>query len=284
MTGHSVALTFDFDGISPWLGSLGGGVGGRSRGEFGPVGVERILALLSRHGVRATFFVPGHTALAFPDSVRAIAAGHEIGHHGFVHEDVSTLSAEQERAVMVRGLEALDAVVGVRPAGYRSPSWEFTEHTASLLAEHGFAYDSSLMGSDFEPYWPRTGDVATPDEPYVFGTPVPVVEMPVSWMLDDFPHFEYIRGGRGPAAMKPPSQVYEVWWREFEYFARHTESGCFTLTMHPEVIGRGSRLQMLDELIGAMRDLGGVRFESLAEAAGRWREARSDVPPRPTDA
>jgi peptidoglycan/xylan/chitin deacetylase (PgdA/CDA1 family) len=276
---RSVALTFDFDGISPWIGSLGGGVGSRSRGEFGRVGVGRILALLECHGIRATFFVPGHTALAFPDAVRAIAAaGHEIGHHGFVHEDVTTLSPEQERAVLERGIEILGETTGTRPVGYRSPSWELTESTMALLAGHGFLYDSSLMGSDFAPYWPRTGDEAPADGPFVFGPPVPVVEMPVSWMLDDFPHFEYLRGGRGPNTMKPPSQVHEIWWREFEFFAEETDGGCFTLTMHPEVIGRGSRLRMLDELLAAMVATGAATFEPLGDAARRWRDAQPTRP------
>jgi peptidoglycan/xylan/chitin deacetylase (PgdA/CDA1 family) len=271
---RDVALTFDFDAMSLWIGSFKATSPGIiSRGEFAPTGVERVLALLSRHEVPGTFFIPGQTALAYPDTVRAIVAGgHEVGHHGFVHERVTELSPEREREVFARGIEILTEVAGAPPVGYRSPSWDFTAQTLDLLVEHGLLYDSSLMGSDFELYRPRTGDVASPDGPYEFGTPVDIVEIPVSWTLDDFPHFEYVRGGL--ATMKPPSQVYEIWSAEFEFFAG-LESGCFTLTMHPEVIGRGSRIAMLDRLVTAMKSTDGVRFASLATVAADWKESRA---------
>ena len=271
-----VALTFDFDAMSLWIGSYRQtDLGVVSRGEFAPTGVGRVLALLERHEVRATFFVPGHTALTYPDCVRAIVAGgHEVGHHGFVHERLSELSPDRELAVLKRGIEVLENVAGARPVGYRSPSWEMTAETVRLLTEHGFLYDSSLMGSDFHPYWLRSGDRLHAEEAYHFGAQVPVVEIPVSWLLDDFPHFEYVPRGAGPSAMKPPSQVYEIWWEEFDYFHSLQQGGCFTLTMHPEVIGRGSRLRMLDELVGAMRQRSGVRFAPLAEVAQAWRAAQ----------
>ena len=272
---RDVALTFDFDAMSLWIGSFKAtSPGVISRGEFAPKGVERVLDLLDRHGIPGTFFIPGQTVLAYPATVKAIvAAGHEVGHHGFVHERVTELTPEREREVMVRGIEILADATGAPPVGYRSPSWDFTPQTLDLLIEHGFLYDSSLMGSDFELYWPRTGDVAAPDGPYEFGTPVPVVEVPVSWTLDDFPHFEYVRGG-GPATMKPPSQVYEIWWGEFEFFAGLDVDGCFTLTMHPEVIGRGSRIAMLDRLVTAMAATERVRFATLQTVAGDWKAAQ----------
>src|SRR4051812_9096304 len=118
-----VALTFDYDAMSNWIG-LGGGTspGMISRGEFGPIALERILPLLDRHGIQSTFFIPGHTALAYPESVKAIhAAGHEIGHHGWVHENPASLTPDRERQVLQLGLDALHSVAGVRPVGYRSP-------------------------------------------------------------------------------------------------------------------------------------------------------------------
>lgn len=268
-----VALSFDFDAMSLWQGSFGAtGMGELSRGEFGPIAVARLLELLHRHEVEATFFVPGHTALTYPDSVRAIAAaGHEVGHHGFVHERVSELEPEEERHVMERGFEAIASVVDVTPVGYRSPSWDFTFRTPALLAEFGFQYDSSLMGSDFSLYWLRSGDKAPPDGPYQFGVATSVAEIPVAWLLDDFPHFEYVRGGSGPNAIKTPQQVFDAWWGEFEYFAADPGLDCFTLTMHPQVIGRGSRLEMLDRLIAAMRERTDVRFVRLKTVAAEWK-------------
>lgn len=277
---RDVALTFDFDAISLWIGSFGATSGGAvSRGEFGRIGVARILDLLERHEIAATFFVPGHTALAFPDSVRAIVAGgHEIGHHGYVHERISGLDPKREEEVLEKGFEAIASVVDARPRGYRSPSWEFTDATPGLLQRFGFLYDSSLMATDFTFYWPRTGDRAPADGPYEFGTEVPVVEAPVSWLLDDFPHFEYIPKGAGPASIKSPDAVFDIWWPELEFFSTLEGADCFTLTMHPQVIGRGSRLAMLDRLIAAVKAKGSLRFTTLGDAAERWKARQDEVP------
>ncbi|WP_163025899.1 polysaccharide deacetylase family protein [Chachezhania antarctica] len=163
-----IALTFDFDGMSNWIANGATSPSMVSRGEFGPIGLLRILDLLDRHDLPGTFFVPGHTALAFPDHCREIAAaGHEIGHHGWVHENPVRLTPEQERDVLQRGLTVLEETTGTRPVGYRSPAWDISPATIPLLIEHGFLYDSSLMGDDFSPYWARVGDRWTQDGPYV---------------------------------------------------------------------------------------------------------------------
>ena len=268
----TVCLSFDFDAVSIWLGWGATSPSMISRGEFGVVGVERILRLLDRKGITATFFVTGHTADTYPDSVRAIAAaGHEIGHHGYLHENPVTLSRDEERSVLERGFEALDRSAGVRPVGYRSPSWDTSPHTIELLLEHGFRYDSSLMGRDFEPYRCRVGDEIDPDGPYRFGQEVDLVEMPVSWLLDDFPHFEYLRiEQRVYPGLSAPSKVEEIWREEFAFMCEEVPGGVFTLTMHPQVIGRGHRMRMLERLIDHMADAG-VRFTTLADAAGTYR-------------
>jgi peptidoglycan/xylan/chitin deacetylase (PgdA/CDA1 family) len=220
----TVCLTFDFDAISLWIGPMGATSPSMiSRGEFGTVGVERILRLLARHDIPATFFVTGHTADTYPDSVRAIAAaGHEIGHHGYLHENpVALESKDVERAVLERGLVALEGAVGQRPTGYRSPAWDNSPHTIELLLEYGFRYESSLMGQDFTPYWCRVGDVIHRDGPYEFGPSVDLVELPVSWILDDFPHFEYVRRpNRVSPGLSAPSKVEEIWRGEFDYMYR----------------------------------------------------------------
>lgn len=274
----TVCLTFDFDALSLWLGSMGATSPSMiSRGEFGVVGVERILRLLERRGIQATFFIPGHTAVTYPDSVRAIAAaGHEIGHHGYLHENpVALASADDERRVLERGLEALQRVAGARPVGYRSPAWDNSPHTIELLLEYGFRYESSLMGRDFEPYWCRVGDVIEPDGPYRFGREVDLVEMPVSWLLDDFPHFEYLRvGERVYPGLSAGPKVEEIWREEFDYMCAEVPSGVFTLTMHPQVIGRGHRMLMLDRLLDHMCSQSGVRFTTLAAASDAFRSAQ----------
>lgn len=265
----TVCLTFDFDSLSLWIGTLRQtSPTPLSRGEYGArVGVPRILDLLERHGVKATFFVPGHTALTYPDSVRAIAAaGHEIGAHNMVHETPIGLDRTHEAQILDRAAEALEQVAGIRPVGYRSPSWDLSASTIALLVERGYLYDSSMMAHDFTPYRPRIHDRIGEDGTVSFGDEAPIWEFPVAWELDDFPYFHYSHkvSGRG---LRSPEEVGDVWLAEFDYCRRHVRNGVFTLTTHPQIIGRGPRIAMLDRLIGAMRAEAGVRFSTMANAA-----------------
>lgn len=277
----TICLSFDFDAVSLWIGPYGATSPSMiSRGEFGVVGVERILRLLEKTSLPATFFVPGHTADTYPESVRAIAAAsHEIGHHGYLHENPLALpSKEAERAVLQRGLDALNRVAGVHPIGYRSPAWDNSPHTIELLREFGFQYESSLMGRDFEPHWCRVGDEIRKDGPYGFGQDVDLVELPVSWILDDFPHFEYVRlGNRLSPGLSAPSKVEEIWRGEFDYLYREVPGGVLTVTMHPQVIGRGHRMLMLERLIAYFQQHDGVRFATMATVANEFRQAHQSI-------
>lgn len=273
MTGErrlTVCLSFDFDAMSVWICSGSRNPAEISRGEFGAVAVGRILALLARHGVRATFFVPGHTALAYPDVVRRIVAeGHEVGHHGWVHENPADFDREGEVRNFRRALDALDRV-GVRPVDFRSPAADMSVHTIDVLLEHGIAYDSSCQGSDFVPYYLRQGDRWSTTEPYEFGRSVDLVEMPFSWLLDDFPHLEFEPGFAQTLAS--PRSVLETWRAEFDYALEHAPGGVFDLCLHPQVIGRGSRLTALEELVRHMSDAGAA-FSTMADYASSWRSA-----------
>jgi peptidoglycan-N-acetylglucosamine deacetylase len=267
----SVCLSFDFDAMSVWIAGTDNPAA-ISRGEFGAVAIPRILALLERHHARATFFIPGHTALAYPFLVKEIvAAGHEVGHHGWVHENPAEQTPDGEREVFRRGLDALERVAGVRPEGYRSPAANFSVNTLEVLDEFGMRYDSSCQGGDFHPYYLRLGDRVSKTEPYVFGQPCELVELPFTWSLDDFPHFEFEVGWSTEQAA--PSQVYEIWHSEFEYAHATAPGGFLGICMHPQVIGRGHRITMLDRLMTAMAERGGVTFEPLGDYARRWREA-----------
>jgi peptidoglycan/xylan/chitin deacetylase (PgdA/CDA1 family) len=266
----SVCLSFDFDAMSVWIAGTDNPAT-ISRGEFGAVAIARILALLERRGARATFFVPGHTALAYPWLVREIRdAGHEIGHHGWVHENPAEQTPQREREVYRRGLDALARAADVVPVGYRSPAANFSVNTLDVLAENGVLYDSSCAGSDFTPYYLRQGDAWSRTGPYTFGRGIDLVEMPFSWSLDDFPHFEFEVGWS--TEQSAPSTVQEIWQAEFEYAAGNAPGGFFGICMHPQVIGRGHRLMMLDRLMGAMAEHG-VVFEPLGDYARRWRDA-----------
>jgi len=265
----AAALTFDLDAESAVLAidpSSAGRLSVMSHQRYGPlVGTPRLLELLRRHDVRATFFVPGFTAERYPDVVRRILdGGHEIAHHGYLHESAAGLDARQEKALIERGLEALDRVAGIRPVGYRAPFWETNDHTPRLLADLGFDYDSSLMDDDV-PYLLDPG-----------GGRRPLVEIPVHWGLDDWEQYAYLPGITGAGVIESPRKAYEMWHLELE--AMHAEGGCFVLTLHPFLSGRPGRARVVDELLGTMRTLPGLWIPTLAEIAA---QARSEGAGRP---
>lgn len=277
IAGPHVALTFDVDGFSNWIGSLGLVTPGpMSRGEFEAIGLRRVLALLDEYHVPATFFVPGSTAIAFPAAVTAIVEhGHEVGHHGWVHEPLTRLSADDERRVLERGLEALESVLHVRPVGYRSPGWDNSPGTVQLLLDHGFEYDSSLMGNDIEPYWCRIGDVASQEEGFHWGTPVPLVELPVDWHLDDHPYFVRVEApGAFNPGLRAPTSVLEIWHAEVDFLCEGARDGLLVFTLHPQVMGRGHLLGVLRALIEDIQSRAGVRFTTCGSYARAWRAGR----------
>jgi len=267
----TVALTFDHDAISSEV-DRGDGSVLRSRGEFGPrVGAPRVLDLLEREAIPSTWFVPGHTVVSFPDSVAAVvAAGHEIGCHGWAHEDLAGLEPVAERDVMARSAEAVGRVAGVAPRGFRAPYWSLSERTLELAFELGFTYDSSLMADDVHLHRVRRGDVHDRARS-TFGASGPLVEVPIGWALDDWPHFE--PGARGVGPMSAPSKVEEIWLGELRYAWEREPGGVLTITMHPEAIGRGHRLLMLERFIAAARSLDGVVFDRLDRVVERWSAA-----------
>ena len=267
----SCCITFDFDAMSSWIGSAKSENPSMiSRGQFGAVAVPRILNLLRRYAVHASFAVPGHTAYAYPDVVKRIAGdGHEILHHGWVHENPARLDEVGERRVLERGIEALECVLGRRPVGYRSPAWDLSKSSIALLLEYRFLYDSSCMGHDSYPYYLRVGDEGSRDAAYQFGETVDLVELPVTWGLDDFPLSEYVPGFN--EGLRPAAQVEELWRGDFDYALENAPGGIFTLTLHPQVIGRGNRMRMLERLLEYFASHEGVDFVSMERYASAWK-------------
>ncbi|MGK9283509.1 polysaccharide deacetylase family protein [Sinorhizobium meliloti] len=271
----TVCLTFDFDAVSLWISSLKQTTANpMSRGEFGAnVGLPRVLQLLSEKQVKATFFVPAHTAASFTaETLSILEAGHEIGVHGYCHETPVGLSRDEEASLLDRSLTKLRNSLGsdFQPVGYRSPAWDLSANSVELLEERGFLYDSSLMADDYTPYWAGRGFEVS-EEIYKAGPASKVVEIPVAWELDDFPHFMFLNKPMYQGT-RTPAEVFELWKGEFD-FASTIDRGVFTLTMHPQIIGRGTRIAMLAKLIDHMKATPGTAFSSVADAALSWRAA-----------
>lgn len=273
MPRHLVCLTFDFDALSLWIARGMTSPTPISQGEFGAVGAERILALLAAHNIAATWCIPGHTIETYPALCERIhAAGHEIAHHGYAHEAPVGLSREQEEAVLGRGNEAIRRLTGATAAGYRSPAWDLSPHSVDLLLAHGFTYDSSMMANDYTPYRARRGDVITSDQPAQFGETTRLIELPVSWTLDDFPHFEYLwTATHLQQGLNRADDVLANWLDDFRYLERSQDWGVITYTFHPQVIGRGHRMLALERLIEGLEGLGAT-FSRMDAVAREYAE------------
>jgi peptidoglycan-N-acetylglucosamine deacetylase len=273
MSRHIVCLTFDFDTQSGFIARGMTSPTPLSRGEFGLTGARRMLSLLKANDIKATWFTPGFTIESHPNACSAVLEdGHEIAHHSWAHVPPAQQSRADEEADLVRANDAIAKLTGRKARGYRSPSWDLSENTIDLLVAHGFQYDSSLMGADYWPYRARRGDRAELGKPFGFGEETNLVEMPISWTLDDHPHFEFLRT---PTVVMPGLQsartVMENWLDEFLYMQKTVDWGVLTYTMHPYVIGRGYRMLAFEGLVEKLQRAGAV-FMTMEEAA---QEARS---------
>ena len=250
----AVALSFDSDHETLTLRSGDTSPSKLSQGQYGNrAAMPRILAMLARHGIPATFFVPAVVAMLYPEEQReVVAAGHEIGIHGWIHEFNGRLPPADERDLQMRAADTLERIAGVRPVGVRTPSWDFSRHTLAISREMGLLYDSSLMADD-EPY-----------ELLEDGEPTGIVELPVEWIRDDAVYF-YMDRFSSLRPYTPPSAVLEIFKREFD--GAYRERGLFLLTMHPHIIGHRSRLPLVEELVEYIGGHQGVWFATHEEVA-----------------
>src|SRR5437763_12061079 len=244
-----------------------------SRGEFGIVGARRVLDLLKSFGLRATWFIPGFTIESHLDACKAVVEdGHEVAHHSWAHVPPAQQTREEEEADLIRANEAIARLTGRKARGYRSPSWDLSEHTVDLLLAHGFQYDSSLMGGDYWPYRARRGDRAELGKPFHRGEETALIEMPISWSLDDYPHFEFVRTATTVLpGLQSARTVMDNWLDEFRSMQKTVDSGVLTYTMHPYVIGRGYRMLALEELLTSLQAAGAV-FMTMEDAAAEAKE------------
>ena len=274
---HIVCLTFDFDAISGFISRGQTSPSWISRGEFGPrVGMPRLLALFEKYGIRTTWFVPGHTIETYRKACeRVVKAGDEIAHHGWTHRPPAELSAEEEEAELVRANEQIRKLTGKRARGYRSPSWDLSPHSVRLMLKHGFVYDSSLMGDDYQPYYCRQGDKIELLEPAKFGKETKLVEMPIQWCVDDSPHFEFVRTATTiRQGLMNANAVLENWVDDYLYMKQTTDWGVLTYTCHPFIIGRGHRMMMLEKLIRKCADNGAV-FMTMEDAVAEFKKRKA---------
>lgn len=255
----AVALSFDSDHETNELREGGHSIGKLSQGQYGNrQGVPRILDILARFGVPASFFVPAVTALLYPDEQRRVVAdGHEVAIHGWIHERNSVLPLAAERELQMRSADTLERITGVRPVGIRTPSWDFSPNTLAISREMGLEYDSSLM-ADVDCY-----------ELLQDGQPTGVVELPVEWIRDDAVYFNMNRFA-GLRPYTPPSDVFDIFRREFD--AAYAEGGIFQLTMHPHISGYRSRIWILQELIRHIQAHDGVWFATHIDIARHARD------------
>jgi peptidoglycan/xylan/chitin deacetylase (PgdA/CDA1 family) len=266
----AVTWSFDIDAESPLLHDMPGS-GARlatmTHQMFGPlVGVPRFLDVLARHGQHATFFVPGFTAERYPDTVRAIIdGGHEIGHHGYLHEPLRDMTAEQEAALIDRGLDVLEKAGAPRPVAFRAPLGELSFLTPPLLADRGFRYDSSLMDND-RPYLLDVGD----------GTGRTLVELPFHWSTDDWEQYNWIPGYDEGRPIELTRKVHELWAADIEAHVRY--GGHFNLVNHPFVSGRAARVMAMEQMLERLLADDRIWFTTLGSVAGHT--AALGLPPR----
>jgi peptidoglycan/xylan/chitin deacetylase (PgdA/CDA1 family) len=248
----AVAISFDADHETNELRDGGGSISKLSQGQYGNRrGVPRILEILKRHSVPASFYVPAVVALLYPDEQRRVVAeGHEIGIHGWIHERNAVLPLAAERDLQLRSADALENITGIRPVGIRTPSWDFSPNTLAITRDMGLEYDSSMMADD-DCY-----------ELLLDGQPTGVVELPVEWIRDDAVYYNMNRF----AGLRPhmgPADVFDIWRRELDM--AWEEGGIFQLTMHPHHSGYRSRVWIIEELIRHAKSRGSVWFATHAD-------------------
>lgn len=275
----------DIDAVGGWLGSYGGedSPSDIQRGMFaGDIGVPRILKMFQRRDMPASWFIPGHSLETFPDSVKMIAdAGHEIGAHGYSHENPVAMSEQQEEDVLAYSVELIEKATGKAPRGYVAPWWELSEHTPSLLKKYGFTYDHSQQLGDFVPFYARVNDSWTKIDfskqakewmkPLIRGEEIDLVEIAANWYVDDLPPMLFIKGSPNSHGFVNPRDIEEMWRDQFDWVYRELDYAVFAITIHPDVAGRPQVLLMLERLIDYINGHEGTSWVTMEDAADDFR-------------
>jgi peptidoglycan/xylan/chitin deacetylase (PgdA/CDA1 family) len=287
MTKKTIHIGFgvDVDAVAGWLGSYGGEDSpfDISRGIFaGEVGVPRLLDLFKKYDLTTTWFIPGHSIETFPSQCQAVAdAGHEIGAHGYSHENPVAMTPEQEEAVLAKSVELVEQLSGKKPRGYVAPWWEMSAVTAELLKKYGFTYDHSQGHHDFQPYYARVGytwtkiDYSKPAEewmkPLKLGTAVDLVEFAANWYVDDLPPMMFIKASPNSHGFVNPRDIEQLWMDQFDWVYREYDYATFPITIHPDVSGRPQVLLMLERFIEYVSRFPGVSWLNMEAMAEDYR-------------
>ncbi|EAH4950345.1 polysaccharide deacetylase [Campylobacter coli] len=276
-----VAYGVDIDAVAGWLGSYGGedSPDDISRGLFaGEVGIPRLLKLFKKYNIPATWFAPGHSIETFPEQIKMIVdAGHEIGAHGYSHENPIAMSTKQEEDVLLKSIELIEKISGKKPSGYVAPWWEFSNITNELLLKHGIKYDHSLMHNDFTPYYVRVGDKWTKIDyskdakewmkPLVRGQETDLIEIPANWYLDDLPPMMFIKKSPNSFGFVSPRDIGQMWIDQFDWVYREMDYAIFPMTIHPDVSARPQVLLMHERIIEHINKHEGVKWVNLNDMA-----------------
>ena len=291
-----VAYGIDVDAVAGWLGSYGGQDSpcDITRGMFaGEVGSLRLLRLFEKWGIKTTWFIPGHSIETFPDQMKMVAdAGHEIGMHGYSHENPVATTPEQEEAIFDKCIEVITKLAGKPPRGYVAPWWELGPNTAELLLRKGLKYDHSMMNNDFHPFYVRVGDSWTKIDyskhpstwmkPLVRGKETDLIDIPASWYLDDLPPMMFMKAAPNSHGFVNPRHLEEIWRDQFDWVYREYDYAVFTLTIHPDVSGKAQVLLMLERLHEHMKGHKGVTFTTFEAIAddfkNRYPRSKPDRP------
>lgn len=282
-----IAVGVDVDAVGGWLGSYGGedSPNDISRGLFaGEVGVPRLLQLAQRRNIPFTWFWPGHSIETFPEQFdQVVAAGHEIGHHGYSHENPLEMSVEQETEVFEYVYDLIERRAGKAPVGYVAPWWEMSHYTNELLSKAGMLYDHSFMHRDFTPYYVRVGDTWTNIDyeaasakewmkPLVRGEETDLVEIPASWYIDDLPPMMFIKSSPNSHGFVNPRDIEELWRDQFDWVYREMDYAVYPMTLHPDVSGRPQVLLMLERLFDHFASHPGVEFAYMKDIAEDFKQ------------
>lgn len=275
------SIGVDVDAVAGWIGTFGGADSPHdiSRGLFaGEVGSLRLLDLFDRYGLKTSWFIPGHSIETFPrEMAQVVERGHEIGLHGYTHENPLAMSAAQEIDVLDHCIDLIVGLSGRRPVGYAAPWWELSPNMPGLLLERGILYDHSMMHRDFSCYRLRVGDSWTAVDysqpakswmkPLERGKETRLIEIPVSWYLDDLPPMMFIKKSPNSHGFMNPRDIEELWREQFDWVYGEMDEAVFSICLHPDVAGRPQVLRMLSRLIEYMAGHKGVEFLTLEEIA-----------------